>query len=204
MQGTTFLSFSSVSFGISFEHVFSYHLLYFCTALSLIIMLSSHYHHHKSKTFSQLTQCPFTGTLLLFQYHITHTSRIIFLLKQSLQNVFFYRLQKLKALILKMLKKDLDSSWPVFIKILILRIFLRIVIFLRKILRIRIFLFTKVPILRIFLRMAFILRIFLRVWNCCMHKSLILDTRIASKYRKSLLGLYSETFLEFFFELHLV
>ena len=29
-------------------------------------MLSSHYHHHKSKTFSQLTQCPFTGTLLLF------------------------------------------------------------------------------------------------------------------------------------------
>ena len=46
--------------------LFSYHLLYFCTALSLIIMLSSHYHHHKSKTFSQLTQCPFTGTLLLF------------------------------------------------------------------------------------------------------------------------------------------
>ena len=43
----------------------SYHLLYFCTALSLIIMLSSHYHHHKSKTFSQLTQCLFTGTLLL-------------------------------------------------------------------------------------------------------------------------------------------
>ena len=30
-------------------------------------MLSSHYHHHKSKTFSQLTQCPFTGTLLLFK-----------------------------------------------------------------------------------------------------------------------------------------
>ena len=48
--------------------LFSYHLLYFCTALSLIIMLSSHYHHHKSKTFSQLTQCPFTGTLLLSYY----------------------------------------------------------------------------------------------------------------------------------------
>ena len=48
--------------------LFSYHLLYFCTALSLIIMLSSHYHHHKSKTFSQLTQCPFTGTLLLLLY----------------------------------------------------------------------------------------------------------------------------------------
>ena len=48
--------------------LFSYHLLYFCTALSLIIMLSSHYHHHKSKTFSQLTQCPFTGTLLLFMF----------------------------------------------------------------------------------------------------------------------------------------
>ena len=47
--------------------LFSYHLLYFCTTLSLIIMLSSHYHHHKSKTFSQLTQCPFTGTLLLFK-----------------------------------------------------------------------------------------------------------------------------------------
>ena len=54
---------------------------------------------------------------------------------------------------------------PVFTKILILRIFLRIVIFLR----IRIFLFTKILILRIililsiFLRMAFILRIFLRM-----------------------------------------
>ena len=46
--------------------LFNYHLLYFCTALSLIIMLSSHYHLHKSKTLSQLTQCPFTGTLLLF------------------------------------------------------------------------------------------------------------------------------------------
>ena len=43
--------------------LFNYHLLYFCTALSLIIMLSSHYHLHKSKTLSQLTQCPFTGTL---------------------------------------------------------------------------------------------------------------------------------------------
>ena len=50
--------------------LFSYHLLYFCTALSLIIMLSSHYHHHKSKTFSQLTQCPFTGTLLLFSDYL--------------------------------------------------------------------------------------------------------------------------------------
>ena len=46
--------------------LFNYHLLYFCTALSLIIMLSSHYHLHKSKTLTQLTQCPFTGTLLLF------------------------------------------------------------------------------------------------------------------------------------------
>ena len=50
--------------------LFNYHLLYFCTALSLIIMLSSHYHHHKSKTFSQLTQCPFTGTLLLFEKEV--------------------------------------------------------------------------------------------------------------------------------------
>ena len=49
--------------------------------------------------------------------------------------------------------------------------------------------------LEVFLRMAFILRIFLRIWNCYMHKTLILDTRIASKYRKSLLGLYSQRFL---------
>ena len=47
--------------------LFSYHLLYFCTALFLIIILSSN-HLHKSKTLSQLTQCPFTGTLLLFWY----------------------------------------------------------------------------------------------------------------------------------------
>ena len=48
--------------------LFNYHLLYFCTALSLIIMLSYHYYLHKSKTLSQLTQCPFTGTLLLFLF----------------------------------------------------------------------------------------------------------------------------------------
>ena len=66
MQGTTFWSFSSVRFRISLNILFNYHLLYFCTALSLIIMLSSHYYLHKSKTLSQLTQCPFTGTLLLF------------------------------------------------------------------------------------------------------------------------------------------
>ena len=47
--------------------LFNYHLLYFCTALSLIIMLSYHYYLHKSKTLSQLTQCPFTGTLLLLE-----------------------------------------------------------------------------------------------------------------------------------------
>ena len=35
--------------------LFNYHLLYFCTALSLIIMPSSHYHLHKSKTLSQLS-----------------------------------------------------------------------------------------------------------------------------------------------------
>ena len=57
--------------------LFSCHLLYFCTALSLIIMLSSHYHHHKSKTFSQLTQCPFTGTLLLFTgYRVSQATEI--------------------------------------------------------------------------------------------------------------------------------
>ena len=48
---------------------------------------------------------------------------------------------------------------PVFTKILIFRIFIRIVIFVRKILRIRIFIFTKILILRITL----ILRIFLRM-----------------------------------------
>ena len=57
--------------------LFSYHLLYFCTALSLIIMLSSHYHHYKSKTFSQLTQCPFTGTLLLFYFTMMSKTRVI-------------------------------------------------------------------------------------------------------------------------------
>ena len=68
-----------------------------------------------------------------------------------------------------------QTPGPVFTKILILRIsliliiFLRIVVFLRKIPRIRIFLFTKILILRItlmlriFLRMVFILRIFLRI-----------------------------------------
>ena len=61
------------------QMLFSYHLLYFCTALSLIIMLSSHYHHHKSKTFSQLTQCPFTGTLLLFRnWSCVHLSTFSF------------------------------------------------------------------------------------------------------------------------------
>ena len=44
--------------------LFSYHLLYFCTALSLIIMLSCHYHLHKSKTLSQLTQCPYSPLVI--------------------------------------------------------------------------------------------------------------------------------------------
>ena len=51
--------------------LFNYHLLYFCTALSLKIMLSSHYHLHNRKTLSQLTQCPFTGTLLLFIFSLS-------------------------------------------------------------------------------------------------------------------------------------
>ena len=54
----------------------NYHLLYFCTALSLIIKLSSHYYLHKSKTLSQLTQCPFTGTLLLFFYRLAQSTYI--------------------------------------------------------------------------------------------------------------------------------
>ena len=37
-------------------------------------MLSPHYHLHKSKTLSQLTQCPFTGTLLLFDPGATTSS----------------------------------------------------------------------------------------------------------------------------------
>ena len=56
--------------------LFNYHLLYFCTALSLLIMLSSHYHLHKSKTLSQLTQCPFTGTFLFMKYHYFFQSEI--------------------------------------------------------------------------------------------------------------------------------
>ena len=65
LQGKTFLSGSEFLLNM----LFNYHLLYFCTALSLIIMLSCHYYLHKSKTLSQLTQCPFTGTLLLFLAH---------------------------------------------------------------------------------------------------------------------------------------
>ena len=57
--------------------LFNYHLLYFCTALSLIIMLSSHYYLHKSKTLSQLTQCPFTGTLLLLIYLLMSTLTLL-------------------------------------------------------------------------------------------------------------------------------
>ena len=59
-----------IRFTISLNMLFNYHLLYFCTALSLIIMLSCHYYLHKSKTLSQLTQCPFTGTLLLFCFKL--------------------------------------------------------------------------------------------------------------------------------------
>ena len=61
--------------------LFNYHLLYFCTALSLIIMLSSHYHLHKSKTLIQLTQCPFTGTLLLFYFSVEYS-------ENKLRNLF--------------------------------------------------------------------------------------------------------------------
>ena len=63
--------------------LFNYHLLYFCTALSLIIMLSSHYHLHKSKTLSQLTQCPFTGTLLL----LMNCNQIVGQLKSNLWTI---------------------------------------------------------------------------------------------------------------------
>ena len=64
--------------------LFNYHLLYFCTALSLIIMLSSHYYLHKSKTLSQLTQCPFTGTLLLSSFTSTLKLKTHSQLTQSL------------------------------------------------------------------------------------------------------------------------
>ena len=72
--------------------LFSYHLLYFCTALSLIIMLSSHYHHHKSKTFSQLTQCPFTGTLLLFHSY-NMVSKLGVCLNSYVSNSYFWAFQ---------------------------------------------------------------------------------------------------------------
>ena len=65
--------------------LFNYHLLYFCTALSLIIMLSSHYYLHKSKTLSQLTQCPFTGTLLLLKFSVH------ILCHETLSGIFFSR-----------------------------------------------------------------------------------------------------------------
>ena len=67
--------------------LFNYHLLYFCTALSLIIMLSSHYYLHKSKTVSQLTQCPFTGTLLLFHSCLAFSSEG----RQSVSHSFLTR-----------------------------------------------------------------------------------------------------------------
>ena len=60
-----FCSFFSVSFGISFEHAVQLPFTVILYSTFLTIMLSSHYHLHKSKTLSQLTQCPFTGTLLL-------------------------------------------------------------------------------------------------------------------------------------------
>ena len=80
--------------------LFSYHLLYFCTALSLIIMLSSHYHHHKSKTFSQLTQCPFTGTLLLLLLATTgyRVYRLVLATQPcTLASTTGYRLQSVPA-----------------------------------------------------------------------------------------------------------
>ena len=71
--------------------LFNYHLLYFCTALSLIIMLSYHYYLHKSKTLSQLTQCPFTGTLLLFSFSLNSLTghHKFFSLSAFHQEVFF-------------------------------------------------------------------------------------------------------------------
>ena len=63
----------------------------------------------------------------------------------------------------------------------ILRNFLRIVIFIRKILRRGIFLFTKILVLRItlilsiFLRVVFILRIFLRIRTCYSQRFLFLE-----------------------------
>ena len=51
--------------------LFNYHLLYFCTALSLIIMLSSHYHLHKSKTLSQLTRA--LSSCYIYIYMISNT-----------------------------------------------------------------------------------------------------------------------------------
>ena len=76
--------------------LFNYHLRYFCTALSLIIMLSSHYHLHKSKTLSQLTQCPFTGNLLLFEVHThTHTHTPVIAVQEKLLTTQPYNLTHL-------------------------------------------------------------------------------------------------------------
>ena len=84
--------------------LFNYHLMYFCTALSLIIMLSSHYHLHKSKTLSQLTQCPFTGTLLLIQ---TSLQRYIYITK------IHGLLQLIIICILHNCAISIDSSSPI-------------------------------------------------------------------------------------------
>ena len=75
--------------------LFNYHLLYFCTALSLIIMLSSHYHLHISKKLSQLTQCPFTGTLLLLKKSLSMYNLMFYLkIFRGFTNITFVTLYK--------------------------------------------------------------------------------------------------------------
>ena len=57
-------------------------------------MLSSHYHLHKSKTLSQLTECPFTGTLLLL---------IVFYVSQNIYEIIVEQL---------LLNKLLQNHYP--------------------------------------------------------------------------------------------
>ena len=54
------------------DMLFIYHLLYFCTALSLIIMLSSHYHLHKTKTLAVHGHSPLVILSILKEKYFTY------------------------------------------------------------------------------------------------------------------------------------
>ena len=75
LQGTTFLSFSSVSFGISFEHAVQlpFTVLLYSTFPDNYAFLSLSPSQIKNTlSADSLRQCPFTDTLLLFYCVVKH------------------------------------------------------------------------------------------------------------------------------------